>query len=211
MSKSMFKKVVKEHIENVSLSEQQLSELQQLIPLVTKETDVDVGNKKPKKQPWISYALVASLGILFGVFLSQQINLSFSEKDFIQVMAAEVARNHRQLIPLEVRSESMPLVSSYFKGLSFKPIKTALLDYNNIKISGGRYCSLNGVTAAQIRLKRNGNPNIQTLYQTEYKAEFYGSLPNLDKGEKPLKMNIDGLKMTTWVEKNLVFALTNVE
>lgn len=105
----------------------------------------------------------------------------------------------------------MARLSQYFKGLSFKPIKTSQLDYKKIELAGGRYCSLNGVTAAQIRLKRFGNPNIQTLYETEYRADYYQSLPNVDKGEKPLQLNINGLEISTWVENGLVFAITDVK
>ena len=210
MSKPIFKSVVKEHIEKVSLSQQQLTELQQLMATGKNDPIIEADINEPKKRLWVGYALVASLGILFGVLLNQQINIMPSNTDFIQVMASEVARNHRQLIPLEVTADTMSLVSSYFKGLSFKPIRTSLLDYKNIQITGGRYCSLNGITAAQIRLRRSGNPNLQTLYQVEYQPEFYASLPNVDKGEKPLVLNIEGLEMTTWVEKDLVFALTNV-
>lgn len=210
MIKSKFKTVVKEHIKKVSLSEQQLNELQQLIS-TTQEKTVESTRKETSKYQWINYAMVASLGILFGVFLNQQLGIIPTETNFIQTMAIEVARNHHQVIPMEVKSDSMKQVSEYFNELSFKPIKTSQLDFEKIKISGGRYCSLNGVTAAQIRLKRSGNPNIQTLYETEYRADFYRSLPNVDKGENPLQLHIEGLDMTAWIENGLVFTMTDVK
>ena len=92
MSNSTFKTVVKEHIENVSLSEQQLTELQKLIPAEATERGVEADLQSTRKRPWISYALVASLGVLFGILLNQQLNIVPAEKDFIQIMAAEVAR-----------------------------------------------------------------------------------------------------------------------
>jgi hypothetical protein len=87
------------------------------------------------------------------------------------------------------------------------PVESSLQVLNNLQLIGGRYCSLQGITAAQLRMKQG--ENLQTLYETEYVPDVFGDLPILEKGEEPQVVYAKGIKVKVWVEKGLLFALTD--
>ena len=69
------------------------------------------------------------------------------------------------------------------------------------------YGSLQGITAAQLRMRQD--QNLHTQYQTEYLPEVFGELPRLEKGETPVIVFAKGIQVKIWVEKGLLFALTD--
>ena len=73
---------------------------------------------------------------------------------------------------------------------------------------GGRYCSIQGVRAAQLRLKDSKTGQIQSLYQAVYDAKVFSGLPELKEKQKPVTVYSKGLAVDIWVEKGLLFALT---
>ena len=66
---------------------------------------------------------------------------------------------------------------------------------------------MQGITAAQLRMQQG--ENLQTLYETEYVPDVFGDIPRLEKGEAPLVVYAKGIKVKVWVEKGLLFALTD--
>jgi hypothetical protein len=74
-------------------------------------------------------------------------------------------------------------------------------------VLGGRYCSIQGVTAAQLRLRDQAGW-IRTLYQVPYEVSRFGVLPDIGAGEQPKLTQVRGLTVELWVEKGLLFALT---
>jgi hypothetical protein len=136
--------------------------------------------------------------------------LQFSKDNFQtmpQQIAEEVVSNHLKLKPLEVKTGSINAVRGYFTKLDFMPVESSLQALNNLQLIGGRYCSLQGITAAQLRMKQG--ENLQTLYETEYVPDVFGDIPILEKGEEPQVVYAKGIKVKVWVEKGLLFALTD--
>ena len=64
------------------------------------------------------------------------------------------------------------------------------------------------MSAAQLRMSQPGRNGVQTLYQTEYRRDVFGRLPMLEKGEAPVTEYVKGITVRIWVEKGLLFALT---
>jgi hypothetical protein len=124
-----------------------------------------------------------------------------------QLIAVEVVNNHLNMKPLEVKAATLSKVRGYFTKLNFMPVGSKLDAMASLQLLGGRYCSLQGITAAQLRLKQG--KNLQTLYQTEYISAVFGGFPYLEKGEEPLIVYAKGVKVKIWVEKGLLFALTD--
>jgi hypothetical protein len=69
---------------------------------------------------------------------------------------------------------------------------------------------LQGITAAQLRVRKPGSDIIQTLYQTEYRKDVFDTMPVLEQGHEPVDIYVKGIKVTIWVEKGLLFALTDL-
>lgn len=123
-------------------------------------------------------------------------------------IATEVAKNHIKLKPLEIETNSIEDIRSYFNKLDFIPINSKLVNQFGLELIGGRYCSLQGITAAQLRVREPGSTTVQTLYQTEYRKDIFEDMPKLEEGDEPVDIYIKGIKVKIWVEKGLLFALT---
>ena len=123
-------------------------------------------------------------------------------------IALEVAHNHIKLKPLDVETDSMDGIRNYFTDLEFALVESRLLASSRLELLGGRYCSIQSVPAAQLRVTVPNSNKLQTLYQTEYRKDVFGPLPVLENGDAPIIVNVKGLSVRIWVEKGLLFALT---
>jgi hypothetical protein len=121
-------------------------------------------------------------------------------------IALEVAHNHIKLKPLDVETDSMDGIRHYFTELEFVPAESTLLANADLKLLGGRYCSIQSVPAAQLRITSPDGDHLQTLYQTEYRKDVFGTLPVLENGDAPVTVNVKGITVRIWVEKGLLFA-----
>ena len=173
------------------------------------------GAEEPALGPWsgrlpgmtrMAFAVV----VLFAVLAPILAWLSFSalqEGDLSRRIADEVAANHLKLKPMEVRGARIADVRDYFTELDFLPVQTRLPGASDLELLGGRYCSVQGVTAAQLRLRQDEAAPLQTLYQAPYDPQRFGPVPNLDDGERPLTLGARGLEVQLWVEKGILVAL----
>ena len=149
---------------------------------------------------WVATAalllLVAGLTFLWQPF----------ERDVALQIADEVAVNHMKRRPLEVRGSQVDDLQVYFKDLDFRLIQTSFARLSDGSMLGGRYCSIQGVSAAQIRLRADPGTT-STLYQAPYNAELFGELPDIATGQPPLLVQARGMAVEIWVEKGLILAL----
>jgi len=200
-TKKPLKQSVKDHLDDVTLSKDQLSRLDALM----------ADNTESSKQTRLYFnrwsvaatAMFLCLTVMVMMFISNQ------PSNIPQSIAQEVVHNHLKLKPLEVKTDSIAAVSKYFSKLDFMPINSSMLLNTDQSLLGGRYCSLQGITAAQLRLKDNQSSSVQTFYQTEYRQNVFGELPDIDKGDKPIEIYVNGVKVKIWREKGLVLAITD--
>jgi hypothetical protein len=196
------KQQLQQHIERVQLSDSQFKKLEDLMNQGTAPVETPV-----ERQRWRSLAVAAMfvVAVVTTLMVSQFSNTSL--EDMPLLIAEEVVSNHLNLKPLEVKGGSINKVRGYFTKLNFMPAESKLRALDSLQLLGGRYCSLQGITAAQLRMKQG--QNLQTQYQTEYLPEVFGDLPRLENGEQPLVVYAKGVKVNIWVEKGLLFALTD--
>ncbi len=196
------KKIMREHIEKKSLSDKQLESLLQL-------QKSEVEDQPSKKQSrWIAVAavffVVLGAGNLFYFSMSPQSPLFSLD----QRIGSEVAKNHINLKPLEIQTSSIQEIRHFLTKLDFSPIESVLLKGGTKNLIGGRYCSIQGVIAAQLRLKDSETGQVQSLYQTVYDKKVFSDLPELKENQKPVTVYSKGLAVDIWIEKGLLFALT---
>ncbi|PKG74625.1 hypothetical protein CXF86_11350 [Shewanella sp. GutCb] len=174
-----------------------------------------IPNKKSRSISKMVYAMVASLLLLVaGYQLSSSVELrrylhsgspAIAARDMSWKIADEVARNHVKMKPLEVQTQNLNQLREYFTQLDFTLVNSSLLDNSASKMLGGRYCSIQGLTAAQIRFKQdNGAP--VTLYEVQYDPSLYGELPVLEQGQQPIEQVVRGVEVSIWIEKGLLMA-----
>ena len=199
MKKDNLKNVLRQHLEKKSLSEKQLDSLLQL---QTKKTGQDTTETK-KSYHWVAFAAVFFIAISNVFYFGLTSRLAMDKR-----IGSEVAKNHIKLKPLEIQTSSIQVIRNYFTELDFSPVESALLGASTKRLIGGRYCSIQGITAAQLRLKDDKTGQVQSLYQTVYDKKIFSDLPELEDNQKPVTVYSKGLAVDIWVEKGLLFALT---
>jgi len=194
------KQSVRDHIELYTLDDDQLQKLESLGRQPAPATE-----HRFSIYPFAFAGAVAAL--LLAFFLTP---LLVEHDDVRERIAMEVATNHIKLKPLEIETRSIEGIRDYFRKLDFIPVSSKLVSDAGLELIGGRYCSLQGITAAQLRVSKPGSNTVQTLYQTEYRKDVFNNMPVLEEGHEPVDTYVKGIKVTIWVEKGLLFALTEL-
>ena len=196
--KQSLKVSVIHNLNKKSLSSRQLQQLQTL-------------QVKQSKKTYFSHfklATVASallLSFVLSFYFTQTID--FSTQSIEQRIAEEVAGNHLKLKPLEIESNTLQGLSDYFKQLNFSPVNPGLVTLSKQNLLGGRYCSIQGVTALQLRMMNSKTNKVQSLYETEYDKQVFKDFPKLEAGGIPVTIYVKDMKVDMWVEKDILFAL----
>ena len=160
------------------------------------------------------YAIVASMVVVVMLAWWQWIGVPTATNQLQQAIAQEVVKNHLKLKPLDLETTSIQGLQSFFTQLDFRVQASSLLQHTLEQPSdllGGRYCSIQGVTAAQLRYQQRSemNHSVSTLYQVTYDPTVYGEIPKLDQGQLPLSLWQQGLEVQLWVEKGLLMVLVS--
>jgi hypothetical protein len=173
---SDLKKNLKNHYESKTLTKSQLSKLEQL------------QNKKRIPITKWQYALAASL-----VFIC--IFLIYPKRNTLESIANEVIYNHKKALPSEFIVDSISELNTRLIKLEFETKDSTQLA--NYEVLGARYCSIQGQTAAQIKVRKN--TSISTLYQSDF--------IRVDKSKLPYVYTDKNTSVRIWVENNLLHAL----
>ncbi len=194
MAKSPLRDSVKNYYQQQVLNKKQLDALVSLQKGKTAE-------KKDKRLlPWVGVAaaiFISVISVTFYFSMPSDTNLPYR-------IAQEVAEDHVKMKPLDMETARIDELKRYFTQLDFALIQSAGIEDETLL--GGRYCSIFGVTAAQLRYLDFNRDNKVTLYQVEYDVKTFGELPNVGEGKPPIEVLIKGLSVTIWVEKGLLLA-----
>ncbi len=207
-----FKQSAKQFIEQQRLDDEKLTKFEHLLSgHMAEESPVessfdnskgqveDVSNSKVRLRSYM--ALAASLILI----LTLSLNFYPGEPAMSWKIADEVAMNHINMKPLEIDSQRIEPIREYFTELDFSVVKSSLFSKQNNELLGARYCSIQGVSAAQIRYQTDTGNKV-TLYEVGYDAELYGELPHIESGEQALEVYVKGIRVLLWVEKGLLMA-----
>lgn len=192
--------------ENLSPEQlENLSDLQDALLAGDTNTNHDNSVLHQARRHWL-WAMAACLALTLGwnTLMTQR------PSELPHAIALEVAGNHLKLKPLDVETASIQRAQQFFTQLDFLPASSTLaqdrFSIASNTMLGGRYCSIQGITAAQLRFKAT-DLSSSTLYQVSYDQQHFGILPNADAGEEPLNITVKGLSVYLWIEKGLLMAL----
>jgi hypothetical protein len=118
--------------------------------------------------------------------------------DWVTLAAREVALNHRKDLAPEFKANDYDVLRAAMRKLDFVLIAPQHLPEPGLRVTGARYCSIQGHLAAQIKL-RDAQGIEYTLYQTHLK-------PNADASPAEREFVIDGVRIWQWYEGGLLFA-----
>jgi hypothetical protein len=200
--KRPLKPAVRDHFEQHTLSTERLERLEALMAV----NAPGQASRRRRAAPLVGWSAIIAIAVLLAVIVLFPPG-QFEDIPMTERIALEVAHNHIKLKPLDVETGSMDGIRRYFTDLEFVPAESSLLASADLELLGGRYCSVQSVPAAQLRVTSPGSNSLQTLYQTEYRKDIFGPLPVLENGEAPVTVNVKGITVRIWVEKGLLFAL----
>lgn len=208
---------MKQHRQTVPLK-QAVREHQAAHQLQPKQLDhllamqTELGVAKPSKAVTVRRPLLAVAGItlafLLGWLLRSQtpIGPDPGTNPMIAQIADEVAENHLKRKPMEVETGDIEELRAYLQQLDFQPVQPALLASADAALIGGRYCSIQGGIAVQLRVE-TADGKVRTWYQTRYDRKRLGEIPHRARGEPPIATMARGVPVQIWVEKGLLFAV----
>jgi len=163
-------KAVKDYYQKKSLPAEKLQQLMDVAQLAGKKPDAEVVNWKSRWLMQRNVSIAASL--LLAVLVSfQWMNVEPTQQQLVASIAKEIAINHRKQFASDFSEASYAGLSQVMSKLDFKLVDSERLKSKGFEILGGRYCSLSGHIAAQVRL-RNSVGEIFTLYQTSSHETF---------------------------------------
>ncbi|MBJ20120.1 MAG: hypothetical protein CL933_11975 [Deltaproteobacteria bacterium] len=114
----------------------------------------------------------------------------------------EVALNHSKNLEVEFAAAAYPQLREQMAELDFPLRAPQRLAEAGLRMLGGRYCSIQGRLAAQIKVE-NEDGRMLTLYQASFDEHFEG-LPELQREQ-------GGVQIRIWREADLLFALAGFE
>ena len=199
-----FKKQINKHYSSASLNEKQLDRLRQMQAEANGEP---YGNEDSKLsfvswarrqiKPWQIGGIAASLLVL-SIFVGNQGELSES-------IVSEIAYNHNKMAAMEITTSSMTEVSDYLQKLDFSPVTSERFKNDGWELVGGRYCSIQGELAAQLRVKNLETGKVMTLYQSRVPEDL--DTKKMNDPKQGVVGFDDGVKVELWQEKGLLMGL----
>ncbi|MCH2039397.1 MAG: hypothetical protein MK185_02015 [Saccharospirillaceae bacterium] len=216
-----FRDTVRQICLQPELEQQKLQELLQLQDELLDKTPNNNYNRQSlstnaaitekKAARWINWMAspvsgwVASVVIAIGLVMFMLQPDNYSEE-----IAYEVVKNHLKLKPLDIQTNAMADIQGYFSQLDFSPARSSLLEttltLTERYLLGGRYCSIKGVTAAQLRYRKH---DIQTLYQVPYDKALHGNIADIAHQPEPETLHLKGLNIQLWQEHGLLMVLVS--
>jgi len=181
---------VKAYYEQNKLNEEQLQKLTAM------QDDVPVSQQQAPPKQWLRSSALAAASITLAVMLF--IVNGQSDAGIAERVAQEVAMNHNKALAVEYQTNSYEVLSQSMDKLDFKlRAPTAALN-EGLALIGGRYCSIQGELAAQIKMVDEAG-RVYTLYQT--RSNDMLQVINADRIQSA-QVNI-----RLWQEQGLLFAL----
>jgi len=199
MNKQPLSQATRAHYSREGLSDKKLEQYEKMLQAAENKM---VASQSKKYSVMSAVASILVLLVVAVQFYPTQNNIAFE-------IAQEVAKNHIKMKPLEVETDQLSDLKKYFTQLDFALIDPGMMADKTMH--GARYCSIKGVTAAQLRYTETDSTNRITIYEVEYKPEIFGKVSNLDEGMAPEEIELKGLLVKIWVEKGLLLVSAQEE
>ena len=177
-----FKQLSRGYFEELQLSKKQVNKLQ--------------GLARSKQLDGSQWAWTAAISCV----LAASVYLGFFAGINYSAISKEMAYNHNSQMQMEVLSSSINGVQKHLNRLDFKLIESQFLDQEKWELMGGRYCSIDGRIAAQLKVKNRQSLQVHTFYQAKLPEAWL----NITKQKE---LEVDGVKVKVWQEKGLLIGL----
>ena len=185
------KENIKDYYEEYQLSSRQTLKLQNIL-----KRRIPSNTAKFKFRPTrAQVAIAASLLVLVFVIVKTS-----SRSTSLEKLITEIAYNHNKNLDVEIESKSFVEVRKYLSKLDFSLVDSERLTHDTWDLIGGRYCSLKGQLAAQLKLQNKLTQKYYTIYQLKIPRGIEDVSGFSETFESGVKVNL-------WLERGLLFAM----
>ena len=145
----------------------------------------------------VSYLVPVAALVLLTIGIGLWLHISTDS--ITHEVVAEIGRNHRQHGALVVESGQYGAVQAALSELDFpiRPRRDELV--RDFVLAGGKYCTIQGSRAAQLKLNHRESGIIHTLY-------IFPMADNA-KGVEPGIYETNGMQVELWTDRTLVYGL----
>ncbi len=159
-----FEEILKKYYESKSMPEEKIEYLLSENP----------GRAKPAFVKYFAYAAVAAVLVLSSLFIYGSVR----SRALTGRVVAEIAMNHQKHLGVDVVTSDYRTLGEKMDKLDF-PIPVPDQSFlNNYELMGGRYCSILGHFAAQLKVRDKKDGRILTLYVTKLNPELEKIYPD---------------------------------
>ena len=142
--------------------------------------------------PITALGTVCAVCLLFGLRQEQQ-------RATERAVCAEVVMNYEKHSPMQVLTSHYSDVQAALNRLDFSIMPANARILEAYRLVGGRYCSIQGVPAAQLRVREIRSGKECTLYAVKAVGTLYDVNSTIDR--------LDGVRVEVWQQDNVLFAL----
>lgn len=188
---------LKDFLEQEALTDQELHQLQDW----AEDNSLQIQDKPVRSTKWIVLlSLAASVFIMVALGYTYKMH---TNELIQQRLAHEVFTNHLKIKSLDIETHSLQELRGFFERLDFSPFFSGDLRAADLKLLGGRYCTLQGAVALQLRFQ-SPEGEIITYYQALYEKDRFGKLPDIKHGDQPKVILEKGIELSIWQENSVV-------
>ena len=106
--------------------------------------------------------ILFSVAIILGIFIGKN---TFLNDNISNLVLEEISMNHNKRLAVEYPIQEYEALRTAMARLDFKLVPPKILS-TNYQLIGGRYCSIQGRLAAQLKIRHTGDGKLATLYIT---------------------------------------------
>lgn len=196
--KQPIKQLLKDHYCEQQLESDQLANLLEMQSQASNSSCESEPSGTHSWRKWrLPQAALSACLLILAVGLWTSISPANNNRDIVE----EIASNHLQPLHLDVGSSSLEEVGRNLSHLSFSLVNSVRLESKQWKLLGGRYCTIQGQLAAQLKLLNKQSQKIVTLYQSAIPPKSGHSF-----NEKTLRSDA-GVEVSIWWEDGVMLAL----
>ncbi len=163
--------------------------------LSDEKAELLLGGNKQEKRPYRVYGTIAASIILLVLIVYGTTSLPGNSLEMNVVK--EIAMNHNKQLVVEYSSSNLKDLGDKLTKLDFNLIDADSEISGHYELLGGRYCSIQGNLAAQLKIQNNASNKIETLY-------ISGLNPELDR-IKPIDIDFNGVNIRLWKHNGLLY------
>jgi anti-sigma factor RsiW len=152
---------------------------------------------QPQSKPRRRWLQLAAAAVVLLVSLTA-LHLYLSARSMTERVLTEIAMNHRQRLAMEVVTSDYAAVQNALNRLDF-PLRPPASIGAGYELLGGRYCSIQGELAAQLKVRDQATGELRTLFATPLTSGLAGIAP--------LQTRHDRTEIRLWREQGIFYAL----